>query len=65
MDKRRVCVAVDASNTSKSALEWVGRSQLAQKMDEASPGLRAKAAAAKSPCRPPQLLPPPPLRRRL
>ncbi|PRW20580.1 hypothetical protein C2E21_8960 [Chlorella sorokiniana] len=34
MDKRRVCVAVDASSTSKSALEWVGRSQLGQKMDE-------------------------------
>lgn len=38
MDKRRVCVAVDASNTSRSALEWVGRSQLGQKMDEASRG---------------------------
>lgn len=54
MDKRRVCLAVDASDTSKSAVEWVGRSLLGRKMnstsDEASKhgcaGHGAPAAAA-------------------
>lgn len=36
MDKRRVCLAVDASDTSKSAVEWVGRSLLGQKMNSTS-----------------------------
>ena len=47
MDKRRaVCVAVDASQSSQSAVQWVGSSKLADRMDEASTVTAACAAAA-------------------